>query len=134
MIGHTSAYAAPWSITLASLNDFNTDFAENYKFSSLITYNLNEGWGGIITAMADGRLDDSMPLPTIGANPEPVKVLQSYDYMVPGQGYWIFVKNGGTYASIENTYNLDLMYEEDDGSGNGDLLPFDPSEFLNETS
>ena len=128
MIGHTSAYAAPWSITLASLNDFNTDLTENYKFSSLITYNLNEGWGGIITAaMADGRLDDSMPLPTIGANPEPVKVLQSYDYMVPGQGYWIFVKNGGTYASIENTYNLDLMYEEDDGSGNGDLPPgFDP--------
>lgn len=145
MVGHTSAYAAPWSITLASLNDFNTDFAENYKFSSLITYNLNEGWGGIITPMADGRLDDSMPLPTIGANPEPVKVLQSYGYMVPGQGYWIFVKNGGTYASIENTYNLDLMYEEDDGSGNGDLPPgfdpldpstwpegFDPSESSNE--
>ena len=38
-------------------------------------------------------------------NPAPVKALQSKGYMIPGQGYWVFMKDDGTYASIESVYN-----------------------------
>ena len=57
MIGHTSAYATPWSMTLASLNDFMAMFSKvcfrDYRFSNLITYSHGEGWGGIIPEMTD---------------------------------------------------------------------------------
>lgn len=104
MIGHTSTYAVEWPTTLASLTN-----VLDCKFSSLITYSQNEGWGGIIP---DVNLLSKVS--TVGQSdnetvPEPVFTLQSYEYMVPGQGYWIFMKSEGTYASIENTYNLDLM-------------------------
>jgi hypothetical protein len=36
--------------------------------------------------------------------------------MVPGQGYWIFMKDDGTYASIESVYNLNIL--QDTYSGN----------------
>ncbi|MDD4522273.1 MAG: Ig-like domain-containing protein [Methanosarcina sp.] len=107
MIGHTSTYAVEWPTTLASLTN-----VLDCKFSSLITYSQNEGWGGIIP---DVNLLSKVS--TVGQSdnetvPEPVFTLQSYEYMVPGQGYWIFMKNEGTYASIENTYNLDLMVND----------------------
>jgi hypothetical protein len=34
-----------------------------------------------------------------------VGTLQYQGIMVPGQGYWIFMKQEGTYASIESMYN-----------------------------
>jgi len=42
-------------------------------------------------------------------DPRPVGALQTDFCMVPGQGYWIFMKDKGTYASIENSYKPDLM-------------------------
>ena len=116
IIGHTSSNAAAWSMTLASLNDFDSDLAEDYRFSNLITYSQGEGWGGIIPGVdydfgTGGQLSDS--------DSRPVVALQSYGYMVPGQGYWIFMKDEGTYASIENVYNLDIDQNTDDGTGDG---------------
>ena len=38
-------------------------------------------------------------------------------YMVPGQGYWIFMKDEGIYGSIEKVYqNLEIA-QNDDGDG-----------------
>ncbi len=94
MIGHTSTVPVHWSKTLGSLQGL---LGVEYKFSNLITYSHNEGWGGTISL---GLLD------LVGAEesvtPSPVKFLQSQGLMVPGQGYWIFMKEDGTYASIES--------------------------------
>lgn len=113
IIGHTSSNAAAWSLSLASLNDFDSDLAEDYRFSNLITYSQGEGWGGIIPGVdydfgTEGQLSES--------DSSPVVALQSYGYMVPGQGYWIFMKDEGIYASIENVYNLDIAQNTDDGT------------------
>lgn len=130
MIGQTTTYASPWSVTLASLNDFDSEIADDYRFSNLITYFEGEGWGGIIPGVEieDDQSNDDL------TEPQPVLALQSYGHMVPGQGYWIFMKNEGTYASIENVYNLNIGNTNngaDDGTGNGGLPdgfdPMDPS-------
>lgn len=118
MIGHTSSYPALWSTTLASLNEFNTDNAQNYKFSNLITFQNNEGWGGIIP----GASAVSGIAKYVGeSDPRPVGALETDNCMVPGQGYWIFMKSEGTYASIENSYKPNLGQDE------GGFNPFDPS-------
>lgn len=109
MIGHTSSYYAPWSTTLSSLNDFEA--LGDYRFSNLMTYGSTEGWGGIIPSMSDSIIGNgSTSLQYIsGTDPRPVGALQTDGCMVPGQGYWIFMKDKGTYASIENSYKPDLM-------------------------
>ena len=95
MIGHTSTQPAHWSETLGSLQ--SDKIIANYKFSNIITYSQNEGWGGTINL---GFLDlFAQPESEI---PYPVQTLESSGAMVPGQGYWIFMKEDGTYASIEN--------------------------------
>ncbi|KKG22543.1 hypothetical protein EO97_09930 [Methanosarcina sp. 2.H.T.1A.15] len=66
-----------------------------YKFSNLITYSHNEGWGGTISL---GILD----MVKVPETKYPVEALQSEGLMIPGQGYWIFMKEDGTYASIES--------------------------------
>ena len=85
-----------WSKTLGSLQLQGLLGAE-YKFSNLITYSHNEGWGGTISL---GIWD------LVGAEESvtafPVQFLQSEGLMCPGQGYWIFMKEDGTYASIES--------------------------------
>ena len=107
MIGQTSMYPTTWSMTLASLKDIFVD----YKFSNLITYSHNEGWGGIIpdTGLIDALTGDvSMPSAgdfINGTDSCPVGTLQFQGVMVPGQGYWVFMKKEGTYASIESVYN-----------------------------
>lgn len=140
MIGHTSTYCAPWNMTLASLSDFNGNVLEgllsvdSYRFSNLITYGDGEGWGGIIPEMTD-QLSIGYPRYIGGNNSLPVGALQTDGYMVPGQGYWIFMKGEGTYASIENVYNMDILRDTfggmddgmNDGSDNGGLPDnFDP--------
>ena len=92
MIGHTSTVPVHWSETLGSLQGL---LGVEYKFSNLITYSQNEGWGGTISL---GLLD----LVKMSETPYPVEALQSEGLMVPGQGYWIFMKEDGTYASIES--------------------------------
>lgn len=107
MIGHTSMYPSTWSSTLASLKDVFTD----YKFSNLITYSHNEGWGGIIPeqGLIDMLTGDGSTISggdfINGTDSCPVGALQFQGVMVPGQGYWVFMKKEGTYASIENVYN-----------------------------
>lgn len=107
MIGHTSSYYAPWSTTLSSLNDFEA--LGDYRFSNLMTYDPGEGWGGIIPSVSDLMGNESTMQYLSSADPRPVGALQTDFCMVPGQGYWIFMKDKGTYASIENSYKPDLM-------------------------
>ncbi len=112
MIGHTASYATPWSQALVSLYNLDTEGAKDYRFSNLITYSQGEGWGGIIPGIesgSSGSLSEN--------DPKPVEALQSNGGMVPGQGYWIFMKDEGTYASIENTYNLDIGNTNDGNGG-----------------
>lgn len=96
MIGHTSTLPVEWSTTLASLKD-----TFSYKYSNLITYSQGEGWGGIIP-------DTDYYIILLGGNETgfngtgPVSLLQTDGVMAPGQGYWIFMTEKGTYASIEN--------------------------------
>jgi hypothetical protein len=109
MIGHTSTKPAAWATSLASLRDEFID----YKVSNLITYSQNEGWGGIIPSMGpiSSMIMQNESTPAGGEffddklNPSPVKTLQYEGYMVPGQAYWVFVKNEGTYASIDSVYS-----------------------------
>ena len=103
----------PWSITLASLNDFDSELAEDYRFSNLITYSHGEGWGGIIPGVKYDSGTGGHPLVVL--IPVPVKALQSNGYMVPGQGYWIFMKDEGIYASIENVYNPNVGQNTNNG-------------------
>jgi len=94
MIGHTSTVPVHWSETLGSLQGL---LGLEYKFSNLITYSCNEGWGGTISlGFFDllGAADEMAPCP-VGA-------LEFDGLMVPGQGYWVFMKEPGTYASVEN--------------------------------
>ncbi|AKB51891.1 hypothetical protein MSBRW_2638 [Methanosarcina barkeri str. Wiesmoor] len=122
MIGHTSSYYAPWSTSLASLNEFNTDNAENYRFSNLITYQGTEGWGGIIPgAFVE---NETGVLKYVGdiTDSRPVGALDTDGQMVPGQGYWIFMKGEGTYASIENAYKPNI---EDQSTSEDDFNPWD---------
>jgi hypothetical protein len=113
MIGHTSTQPAAWSTTLASLKDLLID----YKFSNLATYSHHEGWGGIIPEL--GLIDvitGDGSAPSGGdfinnSDPWPVETLQYQGIMVPGQGYWIFMKKEGTYASIESVYNYQDYFE-----------------------
>ena len=130
MIGHTSTKPAAWATALASLRDEFID----YKVSNLITYSQNEGWGGIIPSIGPiGMVMQNESTPSGGEffddklNPSPVKTLQYEGYMVPGQAYWVFVKNEGTYASIDSVYsyqnysgldeNLDIGEIIEDGLG-----------------
>ncbi|WP_052725353.1 MULTISPECIES: hypothetical protein [Methanosarcina] len=108
MIGHTSSYYAPWSTTLSSLNDF--ELLGDYRFSNLMTYGSSEGWGGIIPSMTDSLLGNgSTSIQYLSStDPRPVGALQTDGCMVPGQGYWIFMKDAGTYASIENSYKPEM--------------------------
>jgi len=96
MIGHTSLVPVSWAETLGSMQT-PQGLGIEYKFSNIITYSNNEGWGGTISL---GILD------LVGAEeyeiPYPVEALQSQGAMVPGQGYWIFMKEEGTYASVES--------------------------------
>jgi len=96
MIGHTSLVPVTWAETLGSLQT-PQGLGIEYKFSNIITYSQNEGWGGTISL---GILD------LVGAEeyetPYPVYALEFEGAMVPGQGYWIFMKEPGTYASVEN--------------------------------
>jgi hypothetical protein len=106
MIGHTSACYAPWSTTLSSLNDFEA--LGDYRFSNLMTYDHSEGWGGIIPTLADIIANGTNMQYLSSTAPRPVGALQTDGYMVPGQGYWIFMKDEGTYASIENSYKPEI--------------------------
>lgn len=93
MIGHTSTQPVGWPQTLGSLQGL---LGAEYKFSNLITYSQNEGWGGTISL---GVLD------LVSQSDEtayPVDALESSGVMVPGQGYWVFMKEDGTYASVES--------------------------------
>lgn len=97
MIGHTSTLPVEWATTLSSLKDG----LNGYKYSNLITYSQDEGWGGIIP-------DTDYYIILVGGNEtsfngtSPVSLLETDGYMAPGQGYWIFMTGEGTYASIEN--------------------------------
>lgn len=119
MIGHTSSYYAPWSTTLSSLNDF--ELLGDYRFSNLMTYGYSEGWGGVIPSMTDSIFGNgSMSLEYLSStDPRPVGALQTDGCMVPGQGYWIFMKDEGAYASIENSYKPDIAQYADDGTDDG---------------
>jgi hypothetical protein len=95
MIGHTSTLPVDWAQTLGSLKGLLID----YKFSNLITYSHNEGWGGCTVSLGlIDLLSEEEPVET----PYPVGILESDGLMVPGQGYWIFMKECGTYASVES--------------------------------
>jgi hypothetical protein len=97
MIGHTSTVPVEWSTTLSSLRGS----LNGYKYSNLVTYSQDEGWGGIIP-------DTDYYIILVGENETsfngtgPASLLQTDGYMAPGQGYWIFMTENGTYASIEN--------------------------------
>jgi hypothetical protein len=133
MIGHTSGYSAPWQMTLTSLSDSGNVLnglltVNSYKFSNLITYGGSEGWGGIIPENTDSMDTGDLQYMN-GADSLPVRALQSGGYMVPGQGYWIFMKNGGAYASIENVYNPNIGQNTNNGTDNGDFPEnFDPND------
>jgi hypothetical protein len=75
-----------------------------------MTYGSSEGWGGIIPSMTDSILGNgSTSLQYISStDPRPVGALQTDGCMVPGQGYWIFMKDAGAYASIENSYKPEM--------------------------
>lgn len=91
MIGHTSTQNVEWEYALGSLHN-EQGWWNPYKFSNIITYSQNEGWGG--TILLKGV---EYPVET----PSPVMALEHGD-MVPGQGYWIFMTEAGTYASVES--------------------------------
>lgn len=93
MIGHTSTQPVGWPQTLGSLQGL---LGVEYKFSNLITYSQNEGWGGTISLGVLDLVSESEE------TPYPVEALQSSGVMVPGQGYWVFMKEDGTYASVES--------------------------------
>ncbi len=94
MIGHTSTQNVEWEDALGSLYGGQNVFAP-FKFSSIITYSQNEGWGGITNL----EFLKGVGLPP--ETPSPVMALEE-GYMVPGQGYWIFMTEAGTYASVES--------------------------------
>ena len=96
MIGHTSTLPVEWSYTLSSMKG---SFI-GYKFSNLITYSSDEGWGGIIPHTDYIILVGDNETGFNGTSP--VSLLQSDELMAPGQGYWIFMTEKGTYASIES--------------------------------
>jgi hypothetical protein len=100
MIGHTSTLPVHWSQTLGSLQGTFAD----YKFSNLITYSQNEGWGGTISLGFLDLLGDA------GETPYPVETLETSGAMVPGQGYWVFMKEDGTYASVESVEFYNSTY------------------------
>ncbi|WP_197074582.1 hypothetical protein [Methanosarcina sp. WH1] len=135
MIGHTSTAPVHWSKTLGSLQGL---LGLEYKFSNLITYSCNEGWGGTISL---GVMDMGL-LGSGEAAPYPVECLQSQGFMIPGQGYWVFMKEPGTYASIEsvNVYvdpadpndaidPADPNYAIDPADPNDAVDPADPNAF-----
>ncbi|AKB33183.1 hypothetical protein MSSIH_2493 [Methanosarcina siciliae HI350] len=114
MIGHTSTVPVHWSETLGSLQGL---LGLEYKFSNIITYSCNEGWGGTISlGVLDLVGDDGVPE---GMDPCPVGTLEFDGLMVPGQGYWVFMKEPGTYASVENVeFYVDGIIP-DDGADDG---------------
>jgi hypothetical protein len=126
MIGHTSTKPAAWATDLASLRDEFID----YKVSNLITYSQNEGWGGIIPSMGpiSSMVMQNESIPSGGEffddklNPSPVKALQYEGYMVPGQAYWVFVKNEGIYASIDSVYSYQNSSGLDDNFDIGEII------------
>jgi hypothetical protein len=140
MIGHTYMSAAPWSATLSSLKGINlAGLITDYKYSNLITYDQDEGWGGIIPDVSDeaaagnGQNTPAMGQYIYSLTPLPVGALQSDNYMVPGQGYWIFMKDQGIYGSIEKVYqNLnnatDIDNGTDSGIDTGDFSNFNPED------
>ena len=95
MVGHTSTMPVQWYQSMGSLQGL---MGVEYKFSNIITYSHNEGWGGTISLGFIDLLSEGEPDET----PYPVGVLKSEGFMVPGQGYWIFMKEKGTYASVES--------------------------------
>jgi hypothetical protein len=97
MIGHTNLLPVHWSQTLGSMQGL---LGVEYKFSNIITYSHHEGWGGTISLGLIDFLKASEE--ETDEIPYPVEVLKSEGVMVPGQGYWIFVKECGTYASVED--------------------------------
>jgi hypothetical protein len=134
MIGHTYMSGRTWSNTLSSLKGMNiAGLITDYKYSNLITYDLNEGWGGIIPEVADaeGANQQNTGVQYINSlTPSPVGALQEDNCMVPGQGYWIFMKDEGIYGSVEKVYqNLNNATDIDNGTDNGDTSNFDPSNF-----
>lgn len=115
MIGHTSTQAASWDTTLSSLKGDLVD----YKFSNIITYSHGEGWGGVIPdtdllSLITGDTGFTGTDYINGTDACPVGALQYEYYMVPGQGYWVFMKEDGTYASIESANNYQDLYESDE--------------------
>jgi hypothetical protein len=111
LIGSTSTQPVPWSITLASLKDS----LGNYNFSNLITYSHSEGWSGIIPEFGlvnfingGGPLISSESLINDSINDSdsgPAGALRYEGIMVPGQAYWVYMTNAGTYESIEGKLN-----------------------------
>lgn len=113
MIGHTSTVPVHWSETLGSLQGL---LGLEYKFSNLITYSCNEGWGGTISL---GFLDLVGEDGVSEMDPCPVEVLEFDGLMAPGQGYWVFMKEPGTYASVENVEFYVGGIIPDDGTDDG---------------
>lgn len=95
MIGHTSTVPVNWAETLGSMKGPLVD----YKFSNLITYSHSEGWGGCSVSLG---LIDLLSAEEPEEIPCPVEFLETDGLMVPGQGYWVFMKEDGTYASVES--------------------------------
>jgi hypothetical protein len=120
MIGPTSLQPATWSAILFSLENSLKD----YKFSNLVTYSSHEGWSGLVPEL--GLIDtingneSAVPARNLiyKSDPRPVGVLQYQGLMVPGQGYWIYIKEEGTYepnVSINNRNSDDTNGIIDEG-------------------
>jgi hypothetical protein len=98
MIGQTSTDATPYYLTLTSLEDYSLDenltldSINSFKYSQIQTYVPGEGWGGVIPGNNYFK---------VKMHESPLTALTSEGCMVPGQGYWIFMKENGEYASIE---------------------------------
>jgi hypothetical protein len=124
MIGSTSTQPVAWSSNLASLKNPLID----YKFSNIVTYSHSEGWRGIIPELGPiNTVTESRSMTSGGAlisdsDPRPVGTLQNKGMMVPGQGYWVFMTNEGTYASSESAYNFQNPSESDVTTDDGNAV------------
>jgi hypothetical protein len=107
MIGIASTQPTTWSTTLASLKNSLND----YQFSNLMTYSSYEGWSGLVPELGvttitnkNGSVISNGDFIN-GSNSQPVEALKYQGIMVPGQGYWIYMKEEGTYSPIESVNN-----------------------------
>ncbi|WP_148039285.1 beta strand repeat-containing protein [Methanohalophilus portucalensis] len=96
MIGHTSTSEMPVIFALESLEDisYETGFSY-YAYSPQESISVTPYYSNLLM-YSDGRWDRYANFEFFNFN--------DFEYMNPGDGYWIFMKENKTYAAIDNYY------------------------------